>query len=331
MSTDASITIDTTTKVVPAQDAPYRLSLNVDIADNGPCKKHVRVKVPRNDIDHFVNETVKGMVDKAAVPGFRAGRVPRKLVVKRFKKEVSDDVKQRLLLLSLEQLAEDNNLDAINEPDLDITTLTLPDDGDFEYEFDVEVRPQFDLPVYTGLKLKRPVRQVSDSDVDSQIKKYLAQFGQLVPHEGAAEDGDYLTVNVKFSRDGVFLGQVNEQVIRVRPVLRFQDAEVQKFDELMIGVKAGETRQSATTVSMEASKLELRGEAVQVQFDVLDVKRMRLPELNGEFLQELGVESEAKLRENVRKVLDRQVTYDQRQSARRQFIEQALIGFLEKF
>jgi trigger factor len=322
MSTDASITIDPATKVVPAKDVPYRLSLNVDIADNGPCKKHVRVKIPRTDVDHFLNETVKEMVSKASVPGFRAGHVPRKLVVKKYKKEVTDDVKQRLLLQSLEQLAEDNNLDAINEPDLDVLNLDLPDEGDFEYEFDVEVRPQFDLPNYKGLKIKRPVRQVSDADVDSHIKKYLAQFGQLAPHEGAAENGDFLTVNVKFTSGDKFIGQLNEEVIRVRPVLRFQDAEIQKFDELMVGVKAGETRQTQTTVSMEVSKLELRGETVRVQFDVLDVKRMRLPELNEEFLKELGVESEAKLRENVKGILERQVTYEQRQSARRQFLDQ---------
>lgn len=324
MSTDASITIDPATKVVPAQDSPYRLTLNVDITDSGPCKKHVRVKIARNDIDHFVNETVKEMVNKAAVPGFRAGHVPRRLVVKRYKKEVSDDVKQRILLQSLEQLAEDNNLDAINEPDLDVLNLELPDEGDFEYEFDVEVRPQFDLPSYSGLKLKRPVRQVTDADVESHIKKYLAQFGQLVPHEGAAENGDFLTVNVKFNSGDKFLGEINEETLRVKPVLRFQDAEIQKFDELMVGVKVGESRHAQTTVSMEASQLELRGETVQVQFDVLDVKRIRLPELNDEFLKELGVESETKLRENVKGVLERQVTYEQRQSARRQFLDQII-------
>jgi trigger factor len=322
MSTDASITIDPATKVVPAQDAPYRLSLNVDITDCGPCRKHVRVKVPRTDVDHFLNQTVKEMVTKAAVPGFRTGHVPRRLVVKKYKKEVSDDVKQRLLLQSLEQLAEENNLDAINTPDLDVLKLELPDEGDFEYEFDVEVRPQFDLPNYKGLKLKRPVRQITDADVEAHIKKYLAQFGQLAPHEGAAENGDFLTVNVTFARGGNFVGQINEQIIRVRPVLRFQDAEIQKFDELVVGVKAGESRQTHTTVSMEASKLELRGETVQVTFDVLDVKRMRLPDLDEEFLKDLGVESEVKLRENVKAVLDRQVTYDQRQSARRQVLDQ---------
>src|SRR4029077_9366199 len=146
----------------------------------------------RADIDHFANEVVKELVATAAVPGFRPGHVPRTLILKRFRKEVDEQVRQKVLMQSLQQLGEEHKLDAINEPDLDVESLEIPEEGDFSYEFDVEVRPEFDLPNYSGLKIKRPVRKVSDEDVQKSLDKYLAQFGQLVPHDGPAESGDFV-------------------------------------------------------------------------------------------------------------------------------------------
>src|SRR5437660_1357022 len=125
------------------EEAPFKMSLAVDIKSSGPCKKHVHVQVPRSDLDYFYNKAVKDLVTSAAVPGFRTGHVPRKLVEKRFRREVGDQVRQTVLMQSLQQLGEDHKLDAINEPDLDVETLVLPEEGDFTYEFDVEVRPEF--------------------------------------------------------------------------------------------------------------------------------------------------------------------------------------------
>ena len=61
----------------------YKLSIEVDIQNVGPCKKHVRVKVPRSDIDHFSTEAVSEVVKTATVPGFRTGRVPAALAKRR--------------------------------------------------------------------------------------------------------------------------------------------------------------------------------------------------------------------------------------------------------
>ncbi len=74
------------------------MSLTVDIQNAGPCKKHVRVVIPRGDLDYFYNDSVKDLVTTAAVPGFRTGHVPRKLVEKRFRKEVGDQVRKKVLM-----------------------------------------------------------------------------------------------------------------------------------------------------------------------------------------------------------------------------------------
>ncbi|HLQ46917.1 MAG TPA: trigger factor family protein, partial [Planctomycetaceae bacterium] len=142
---------------VPATEKPeeipaWRMTLGVDVHDVGPCKKHVRVKVPEGDIKHIRDFVLDDMKSKAAVPGFRPGKAPRDVVAKRFGRELADELKQKVLIGSLEQLSMDTKIEPINEPDLDVENLTIPDFGDFEYEFQVEVRPDFELPSYDQIK-----------------------------------------------------------------------------------------------------------------------------------------------------------------------------------
>ncbi len=299
----------------------YRLSLDVHIDNSGPCRKHVRVRIPRTDLSHFHGEALGEFSEQADVPGFRKGHAPAKLIEKRFRKELDGEVKQRILMRSLQQVADDHKLDPIDEPDLDVETLKIPEEGDFEFEFDVEVRPEFDLPDYKGLQIRRPVREVTDKDVDAYLEQFLSQHGQLVPHEEAAAAGDFVVLEATFTHNGEKLKSADELIVQIKPKLRFHDAELAGFDKLMKGVKAGDTRDARLIVSQEAESIEMRGETVEAQFAVQDVKRLRLPELDKEFLNRLGVETESELREEVRRILERQVTFEQRQSARAQVLE----------
>lgn len=309
-----------TTENAAAETDNYKMSLDVTIEDVGPCKKHIVVRIPRDDISHHYDEVVSKLIGEADVPGFRKGHVPKKLVERRFKKELSSDVKQRVLLESLEQISEEHDLNPINEPDIDIESLTFPEEGDFEYEFDVEVRPVFELPDYEGLTIERPTKETTDEDVERYLDQFLSQYGQLVPHAGAAAKGDHIVLSAEFARDGETLRKLHEVTVQLKPVLRFRDAELESFDELMSGVEAGQEREADMIVSQEAESIELRGETVHAKFMVHDVKQLRMPELNKEFLDRLGIESEDELRSEVRSTLERQTVYAQRQSAREQVL-----------
>jgi trigger factor len=303
-----------------AEEAPARMELKVSIDKSGPCKRHVRVVVPRDAIEQVASTSVEELMDSAAVPGFRVGHVPEQLIRKRFKKELSDQVKQKVLVQSLEQLSEDEKLEPINVPNLDPEAFEIPDEGDFEYEFDVEVRPEFELPKYKGLKIERPVREITDADVDNYVQELREQHGQLEPIDEPASAGDFVTVDLAFTHNGQPLRKLEELSVRIRPVLRFQDGELTGFDKLMKGAKPDDVREADLAVSLEADNVAMRGETVQAAFTVLDVKRLSVPELNEEFLSRIGVDSEEDLRQRVRERLERQVTYQQRQATRQQVL-----------
>ena len=129
---------------------------------------------------------------------------------------------------SLEQIDQDYKLDPITQPQLDVEAIELPEEGPMNFEMDVEVRPQFDLPNYKGLKVKRrsPRSPTRTSTISS--RDYLERHGQIVPKlEGAAELGDYLTADLVFvAPDGQALSELKEVQFRLQPELRFQDGSI---------------------------------------------------------------------------------------------------------
>ncbi len=298
----------------------YKMSLSVDIEEIGPCRKKVKVEVPREDLDHFRDQAVGELQNRAEVPGFRPGHVPQKLILRRFKSEINDQVKQNVLIASLEQLAEDHSLDPINEPNLDVEDLEIPDEGNFEYQFEVEVRPDFDLPDYTGLEIERPVRDVNDEEVAEFMTTFLAQYGERKPIDEPAKAGDFVTVDAKFTRDGKELNVLNGVTVELKSTLRFQDAELEDFDKLMEGAKVDDQREAEVTVAGESENIEMRGEKVQLAFEVKGVNRLDTPELTKELLERIGVENEGELKDNIRDSLERQITFQQRQTAREQVL-----------
>src|SRR5713226_86413 len=123
---------DTTTATAEGEDGekkPEKLGQDVEIKDVGPCKKHIKVTVHRDAIDKRLGEKFSELVVDANVAGFRPGKAPRKLVERRFQKDVSNQVKSEVLLASLEQLAEDHDIAPLSSPNIDPLKIELPPEG----------------------------------------------------------------------------------------------------------------------------------------------------------------------------------------------------------
>jgi trigger factor len=292
----------------------------------GPCKKHIKVTVDRADIDKRLDEKFHELVKEANVPGFRPGKAPRQVVARRFHKDVTDQVKGEILLASLEQLAEEHEVAPLSAPNLDPKQIIIPEKGPFVYEFEVEVRPQFDLPAYRGLKLKRPVRTFTEEDVDQEMKRILGRYGQLVPkEEGDAQLGDFITVDMTTRMpglQGMVIGSAKEVTMRVDERVAFKDGVAETFGEQVRGARAGDKRTVDITMSDAVATPGLAGQRVEATLEIKDVKTLRLPELTHEFLHNFGVHSEEQFREQIRLLLERRLEYEQRQSARDQVLQQ---------
>jgi len=303
----------------PESNEKPKLTLEVRVDKPSACQRHVTVTISRDDVDRYFNEAFSGLMSNASVPGFRAGRAPRKLVEQRFREQVADQVKGSLLMDSMSQISEEHDFSAISEPDFDFEAIEIPTAGPMKFEFDLEVRPEFDLPQWKGLKLDRLSRDFTPKDIDARLAEILQDEALLIPHDGPASVGDHLVVNLRSSQGGRPLTSEQEVSLQIRPVLSFPDARLEGFDALMEGVQAGETRRAQVTISHDATAVELQGEVVDVEFEVLEVKKVELPEIDEPLLEKLGnLKNVGELRDLVKEDLGRRLDYQQQRRIRQQ-------------
>ena len=120
------------------------LDLQVELTSPSACERHVTVTISRADVDRYLDNAFGEMMPTAAVPGFRVGRAPRKIVESRFRDEVTEQVKGTLLLDCLEQISSEQHFTAISEPEFDLEAVEVPREGPMTFEFTIEVRPEFE-------------------------------------------------------------------------------------------------------------------------------------------------------------------------------------------
>ena len=294
-----------------------KLDLAVEVKETSACERHVTVTVPRSDIEKYFDKQFDELVPRAEVPGFRIGKAPRQLVEKKFRKQLTGQVKGSILMDSLSQVSDSQDFSAISEPDLDFEQVVIPEEGDLTYEFNIEVRPEFDLPEWKGLSLERPEREFTDEDIDTHIGTLSQQFSDLAPVDEAVQAGDHVVCNITSRFEDAVLNTGEEQLIQVHPTLSLSDATIEEFDKLIVGAKADDKKTANVEISEHAENEDLRGKTIEIDFEVLDVKRVesKNPE---EIATQLGLESVDKLKELVRSSMEERLQYAQRETIRDQ-------------
>ena len=179
-------------------------------------------------MQRYLKEAYDDLVPDAQVPGFRSGRAPRKLVEKQFKDRVTDQVKGSLLMDSLAQVTDTEEFSAIGEPDFDYNSITIPDTGDFKYQFQIEVRPSFDTPTWKGIDLNKPVEDINDDDVQEALDRVLAKYASIEATDEPAASGDRLLITAKFEHEGKVLSEMDEENVtlenRLTPMVCVRDS-----------------------------------------------------------------------------------------------------------
>ncbi len=317
MENDEALGVD----AAQAETQEPLLQYDVKVDSKSACERHVVITIPRAEIDRYRTKAFADIAPKAQIPGFRAGKAPRKLVESQFKEQVLEQVKSSLVMDSLQMVTDGGHFSAISEPDFDYNALSLPEEGDFRYEFSIEVRPDFETPKWEGLELKRPVCELTDADIDNHLSRTLTRF---IPSEATDEPvalGDTIVLNATFSKDGRELSKLEEEEVVVRKRLIFGDANIQDFSDLVVGKKEGDKFTTNITISDMSENEALRGQEVQAEFEIHEVRRIVVSEIGATQLDSLGFDTLEELRQFVRAELERQFEYIQRQALRKQIVD----------
>ncbi len=303
------------------QKEDTKLDLQAKINEVGSCQRHIVVTIPRAEVDRYFRKNFDELCPKAELPGFRPGKAPRKLVESRFREQIRDQVKASLLMDSIAQITEGGDFSPISEPDLDVGAVDLRDEGDFHFEFNIEVRPVFELPNWRGINLVAPSYEITDADIDEQLGRSLEKFAKGEPVDGPAQLGDTLVVNIEFRHGDRLLATLDREKIVLRPKLSLADATYDDFGKLLEGVREGESRTATINIDERCSEAEMRGAAVEMEIEVVDVIRLDISNLNARTLDDLGFDSVDELREFVREELSKRQKYYRQQELRSQIVQ----------
>jgi trigger factor len=225
-----------------------------------------------------------------------------------------------LLLESLDLVSKDQSIEPLGEPDLDIDSVNIPEEGDFEYEFSIEVRPQITIPDFTKIEIEKPDASFDKDDL-ARYKRYLQyNYGEFTKVDEPAQYHDKVTATMVFTHNGQQLNSIESRQFRVCEKISFEDAELAGFDKLVIGKNAGDTCETDFTISSESPDIEMRGETVHAHISIESVQRNQNPEVFTKLVTMFNRESEADLDEWLTTLNTRQYEYQSRQAARKQLM-----------
>ncbi len=277
----------------------------VTIEEAGPCKKKVSIEIPEETIINITDEQYRSLREDALVPGFRKGRAPRRLLEKRFGKETSEQVKLKLIADATDSAIKDNELNTLGEPNVEFEKVEMPAEGPLKFDFEVEVRPEFDLPKLEGIPLNKPKVEVTDEQVNREIEKLRKYSGVWTPRKaGAVQPDDQIISDIVLKAEDVEEEEkLNNIEVYVRPTGFVAAVPVEKLDELLVGAKAGDTKQTTVDVPKTYFKENYRGKKVDISITVKDIKWLKPAPLDTDFLTRLGVKDEKELREKTHEAL----------------------------
>ncbi|HEV2361195.1 MAG TPA: trigger factor [Acidimicrobiales bacterium] len=234
----------------------------------------VSVEVPEEELAEAEEQTLRRLVREVRVPGFRPGKVPRRLLQQRLgAKAIRSEVISDVLPTYYQQAIEDTAIDVITQPEIDITTGE--ESGPLSFDAVVEVRPKVQIAGYGGLQITLPSPDASDEEVQSQLDKLRDNFGELVEVDRAAKDGDHVTGSVQGTRDGEPIEGLSADDL-VYPI--GSGGLVEGADDKLVGSKPGDV--------LTLDVPDAPGGPAHLQIIVKLVREKVLPEANDEWAAE---------------------------------------------
>jgi trigger factor len=271
--------------------------LRVEIKERGPWQKVLAIEVPPEELDRTFEDVVEEYRNRAVLPGFRRGKVPRNVLELQFGHSMEHEVLERVVKRSYERAIREQNLDPVTYPTID--KIDFQRGKALSYEAQVEIRPKVTPKDYFGLELAGTDAVVGDEDVDRALEDLRQRTSEWAPVEREAGAGDAVLVDyVRLNAKG-------------RPVRRSEqkDALVElgakgllpEFQSNLVGTKAGDHRTFEVSYPADFGNEELRGRSATFSVQVQGVRERRVRPLDDEFATAIaGMRDLAELRSRVR-------------------------------
>lgn len=288
--------------------------MNITVEKQQNCQASLRVEVPSDDVDSERNRIIAAYSSKARIPGFRPGKAPRKVIEKRFKDSIDEELRDRLTRQAFDE--------ALKKESLKVLNFGIPDqfetnpDGTISIHSTLVLAPEFELPEYKGLTVRSASTEVSDEEVEENLQSLRERFADYEDiTDRPAQAGDLAVVDFTSTLDGEPL---EEALGKPAGYLAGREGFWVKLDEQSFlpgfaarleGASPGDSLEFDLTLPDDFPMAELQGRDVAFQVAVKELKTAVLPELDDELAAKVaGDRSLEELRELVKLQLEQEKT-----------------------
>ncbi len=276
-------------------------TVRTSVTELPESRVRVQAEVSSEEVERRIAEAAKQLGRQMRVPGFRKGKVPAPVVIRRLGREaVLDEALRRALGGWYADAIEEAGIAPVGEPELDIGDP--PGEGQpLSFSIEIGVRPAARLGQYKELEVGRREPAVDEGDVAAELERLRERVATLETVERPAAEGDHVVMDYLGSIDGEPFegGAGRDQLLELG-----SGRLIPGFEEQLIGASAEETRSVEVTFPEDYPNQELAGKPAQFEVTITEVKSKRLPELNDEFASEAGgFDTLDELREDIRERL----------------------------
>ncbi len=282
-----------------------------------PTRAKITVEVSFEELKPSLDAAYQAIAKQINIPGFRKGKVPAPVIDRQVGRgAVLDEAINDALPKFYVQALQENELQPLAQPEIDVTRL---EDNDLlEFTAEVDIRPAIEVPAYDALTVDVDDLAVDDEGVAEQVEALRERFATLKDVEREAKDGDIVTIDLQATREGEPIegGEVAGYSYKVG-----SGDMLEGIDEALRGMSAGED----TTFTSQLLGGDLAGQDVEVSVSLTAVKEQELPELDDDFAQTASeFDTMEELREDVRTRLERGKRLEQAAAARDAVLEKLL-------
>lgn len=258
--------------------------MEYSIQELSKAKIEIALSVSKEEWAQAVNKAYEKTKHQFAVEGFRKGKVPMNIIVKRYGIEIFyEDALDIALNEHYGKIIENDKLDVIGRPDVDIKEVS--EDG-MKAVITTAIRPRFTLGQYKGLSFIKPEINVTSEEIESVMKREQEARGRLVDKAEGAQvtTGDIITLDYSGSVDGVKFegGTAEDQTLEIG-----SNTFIPGFESQLVGMKVGETKNIDVTFPTEYTP-ELAGKAAVFEVSVKAIKNKELPAIDDEFVKDIS-------------------------------------------
>jgi trigger factor len=277
--------------------------MNVKVEDISSIKKKLSFQIPVDTVDAEFDKAYKKLAKTAKIPGFRPGKVPRKVLERQYAPQIEAQVFDNLVNETFFKAVVDNKIDAVSAPEVVDNGPVKPGQA-FEYEAEIEVRPEVTAKDYIGLELRKEIFAVDDKTVEDRLEDMRKHQAKVETSDRkVAQMGDITVIDFEGFVDGVAFdgGKAEGHQLELG-----SNTFIPGFEEQIVGFECGQERDIEVTFPEEYGNEGLAGKPAVFKVSLKEIKERVLPELDEAFAKEAGLESIEDLKVKIRESIEAQ-------------------------